>query len=75
MEKKSLIRILVVTALILSIPLIAMQVSDEWDWDFPGLAYELVVRKIGNGMYRAFAGILLFLALLFVWAQLAVGII
>ncbi|HEY1200420.1 MAG TPA: hypothetical protein VGE79_05545, partial [Niastella sp.] len=68
------------------IPLIAMQFTSEVDWspfDFlvmgvlllgTGLACELVLRKVKKTGYRVaiVAGILV--ALLLIWAELAVGI-
>ena len=85
-QNRRLIGILTFTAILLLIPLIAMQFSDEVNWtlfDFviaalllsgTGLLCELVLRKINELKYRiAICGVLL-TALLFVWAELAVGI-
>lgn len=75
------------TALLLLIPLSAMQVSDEVNWDVAdfaiagallfgtGLAYELAARKADILAYRAAVGVALATALLLVWVNLAVGII
>ena len=77
----------VAVALILLLPLLAMQVTDEVVWDLAdfavagallfgaGLTYELVARKIGSIAYRAAVGIAVATALLLVWMNLAVGII
>jgi len=74
-------------ALVLLLPLAAMQLTDEVNWsiaDFifagvllagTGLAYELAVRKSLNTLYRAAAGIALAAALLLIWLNGAVGII
>jgi hypothetical protein len=74
-------------ALLLLLPLIAMQFTDEVVWgvaDFVvfaalllavGVPYELAVRKSGDSAYRAAAGIALVAAFLLVWINLAVGII
>ena len=74
-------------ALILLLPLLAMQFTDEVDWDLAdfviagalllgsGLTYELVARKMNSIAYRAAAGIAIATALLMVWMNLAVGII
>lgn len=74
-------------ALVLSVPLVAMQFTDEVDWgpfDFvvmgalivgTGLLYELAARKAGSIAYRAAAGVALAAAFLLVWINLAVGII
>lgn len=87
MKNKNIIRIALVTAFILLIPLVAMQFSDEVDWnlfDFvvagallfgSGLTYELIARKAGNTAYRAAVGVAVAAALLLVWINLAVGII
>jgi hypothetical protein len=76
-----------VVALLLLIPLIAMQFSDEWDWglfDFvfagtllfgSALAYELVARQGGTTAYRAAVGVAVATALILVWVNAAVGII
>jgi bacteriorhodopsin len=78
--------ILLATALILLVPLAAMQFTDEVKWDLfdfgaagalllgTGLAYDLAARKLRNPRHRAYAGVALLLLLLLVWAELAVGI-
>ena len=77
----------VVVALILLIPLVAMQFTSEVNWtlsDFvfagvllfgTGLTYELVARKAGGIAYRAAVGFALATAFLLVWINAAVGII
>ena len=87
MKNKLIVRIALVTAFLLLIPLVAMQFSAEVDWslfDFAvagallfgsGLAYGLIARKAGNTAYRAAIGIALAAALLLTWVNLAVGII
>ena len=72
---------------LLLLPLVAMQVSDEVQWgplDFAvagalllgtALAFELLVRKSGSPAYRLAAGVALAAALLLIWINLAVGII
>src|SRR5688572_13882947 len=76
-----------VAALILLLPLIAMQFTDEVDWsmfDFAfaavllgglGLGLELAVRKTDNAAYRLAAAVALAAAFLLVWVNGAVGII
>lgn len=76
-----------VVALILLIPLIAMQISDEWNWDlfdftFAGvvlfgaaLTYELIARKGSTVAYRAAVGLAVATALVLVWINAAVGIV
>jgi len=72
--------------LLLLVPLIAMQVTNEVNWSLPdfvvmgillfgtGLMYELVMRKVKRTSYRlALVGTILIVFLL-IWAELAVGI-
>lgn len=73
-------------ALILLLPLVAMQFTDEVNWtagDFAfaallilavGVPFELVVRKTGNAAYRAGAGMALAAGFLLLWSNGAVGI-
>lgn len=82
---RSAVGIVLATALILMVPLLAMQFSDEVVWtlsDFivvgtlllgTGLAYELITRKVGS-THRLAVGLALAAALFLVWAELAVGI-
>ena len=85
-QNKRLIGIVLLVVLLLSIPLIAMQFTNEVDWKLPdflimgvlllgtGLLCELVMRKVKKTAYRiAICGLLL-LILFFIWAELAVGI-
>lgn len=84
---KRILLIVLATAVILLVPLVAMQFTREVNWtlsDFvvaaallvgTGLMYELSARKVRNGRYRAAIGIALALALFLVWVQLAVGIV
>ena len=76
-----------VTGLILAIPLIAMQFSEEFQWDLfdfllmgallfgTGLAFELLLRRGGSAAHRIATGLALFSALLMTWANMAVGLI
>lgn len=84
---RALVRILLTTALILLLPLIAMRFTDEVVWDLAdfavagvlligaGLTFELIARKAGSFTYRAAVGIAVAAALLLIWVNLAVGII
>jgi hypothetical protein len=86
MQNKNIIRIVLAAALILLVPLLAMQFTDELNWDLTdfavvgalligtGLMYELASRKVSNIKYRAAVGVALVAVLLLVWAELAVGI-
>lgn len=78
--------ILGVAALMLSIPLIAMQFTTEVKWDLTdfmvagallfstGLAIELVIRNLKTGTLRTITLVVILLALFLIWAELAVGI-
>lgn len=85
-QNKRLIAIVLTVALLLFIPLVAMQFTDEVNWklfDFivagvlllgTGLLCELVMRKVMKMQYRiAICGVIL-VGLLLIWAELAVGI-
>ena len=86
MQNKRLIIIVLTSAIILLIPLIAMQFTDEVNWtlfDFiiagalllgSDLMCELAIRKINKIKYRIAACVALLLGLLLIWAELAVGI-
>ena len=76
-----------IPVLLLLLPLVAMQFSDEVHWtaaDFifaavlfgsVGLAFELIVRKSNSLAYRFGAGLAVVAAFLTVWANGAVGMI
>ncbi len=84
---KNIIRIVLVTAFILMLPLVAMQFTDEVVWDLfdfivmggvllgAGLAYELVARRSEKTVYRVAFGVGLAGAFLLFWVNAAVGII
>jgi len=86
MKDKRLILIVLTSVIILLIPLIAMQFTDEVNWtlfDFvvagvlllgTGIMCELVIRKINKTKYRIVACVALLVVLLLIWAELAVGI-
>lgn len=85
-SNKRLAIIFSVIAGILALPLIAMQFSDEVNWslfDFvvagvllsgTGLLIELVICKVRGTGYRLAICAVVLLALLIIWAELAVGI-
>ena len=74
-------------ALLLLLPLVAMQFTNEVDWDaadftifgamllIAGAAFEAASRMSGNKAYRAAVGVALAAAFILVWMNLAVGII
>lgn len=84
--EKSVVRVGLVTAGVLLIPLIGMQVSRDWNWDTSdfvimgtlifstGLIIELIRKKTQNNTRQILiiAGVLL--VFLYIWAELAVGI-
>lgn len=80
LENKGIVRVAIVVGLILLIPVIGMQVSDEWDWgvfDFvvagillsaTGFALELAAKNISNVTYRIIACLAIVGTLLLIWA-------
>ena len=85
-QNKRLMAILSSVAIILLIPLIAMQFTEEVNWDVfdfiimgillvgIGLSCELVLRKVKNPIYRLIICGVLLIVLFLTWAELAVGI-
>ena len=86
-QYKNIVRIALVTAFILLLPLLAVQITDAVVWDLAdfavggvllfgaGLTYELVASKGGTIAYRAAIGVAVATALILVWMNLAVGLI
>jgi len=76
----------IIVAVLLMIPLVAMQFTDEVHWtllDFgvagsllfgSALVYELATRNMTTPKYRVAVGFAVMAALLYLWAELAVGI-
>jgi bacteriorhodopsin len=72
--------------LLLTIPLIAMQLTDEVEWslfDFiimgtllliTGLMGEIIFKRVKNSKYRLILYIIIAMIFFLVWAELAVGI-
>ncbi len=87
MKNKRLFGILTAVVILLLIPFIAMQFTTEVNWkpgDFlaaailllgTGLICELVLRKVTNTSYRIAICAAILIVLIFIWAELAVGII
>ncbi|MEJ7807882.1 MAG: hypothetical protein WKG03_18420 [Telluria sp.] len=83
---QDLARVVIGTALVLMIPLVAMQFDSGVDWsvgDFviiavllgsTGLMYVTVARKLSSPRQRALVGAGLLLFVLLCWAELAVGV-
>jgi hypothetical protein len=73
--------------LLLLLPLVAMQFTDEVVWDVAdfavagallvgaGVTLELAARRTGNGAYRAAVGVALGAAVILAWVNGAVGVI
>lgn len=86
MKNKRLAIIVLSVAILLLIPLVAMQFTDEVNWtllDFvvaaalllgTGLLCELALRKINKPRYRIAICAAILALLLLIWAELAVGI-
>ena len=86
MQNKRLIIIVLIVAILLLIPLIAMQFTNEVNWnllDFivagvlllgTGLLCEFVLRKVKKIRLRIVICVVLLIMLLLIWAELAVGI-
>ena len=86
MQNKRLIIFIITLIILLLIPFIAMQFTDEVNWtllDFivagvlllsTGLIGELIIRKINKKNYRIAILVVLFVILILIWAELAVGI-
>ncbi|QBE61674.1 hypothetical protein [Pseudoduganella lutea] len=80
------LRVLLVTGALLLVPLVSMQLGGAFDWgafDFvaaavllagTGFALELALAKLRTGRARATAAAVIVLALLAIWAELAVGL-
>jgi MFS family permease len=74
-------------AALILLPLLAMRVTDEVDWDLAdfafavalvlgvGVTYELAAKMTGNRAYRAAVAVALAAAFILVWMNGAVGII
>lgn len=84
---KQLMRVVLGTAGILLIPFVAMQFTREVNWtagDFvvaavllagAGALFELARAKLRTGRSRLIAGVVIGICFLFVWAELAVGVV
>jgi hypothetical protein len=85
--QRNIVRIAIGTGLILLVPLVAMQFTEEVNWgvfDFvamggllfgTGLTYDVVARKGGTIAYRAAVGVACAAGLLLLWVNAAAGII
>lgn len=85
-QNASVLRVTVGALFILSVPFVAMQFSDEVDWgltDFviigtllatAGIVFELILKKAQTTTQKIALSAILLFAVLYVWAELAVGI-
>jgi len=85
-QNKRLVGIILAVAILLSIPLIAMQFTKDVDWkllDFTimgvlllgtGIMCEIVLRTVKSWAYRLLICAAILLGFFLVWAELAVGL-
>ena len=85
-QNKRLAGIIFTAAILLLVPLVAMQFTSEVKWSFfdflvagfllfgAGLLLELILRKAKTIRQRIILCVVLFVALALIWAELAVGI-
>ena len=85
-QNNRLVGIVLAVTVILLIPLIAMQFTDSVNWSFldfliagflllsSGFLSELVIRKVKVTRFRNLIVFAIILALLLIWAEMAVGI-
>ena len=86
MKKKSIIRSVLAAELVLLAPLIAMQFTDEVDWDVRdfmivsvllaglGFASQLIISGVKNNPQQVIIGVVLAAAIILIWIELAVGL-
>ena len=86
MHYRPFLRVVLITALILSIPAVAMQFTDEVNWDatdfvvmgalllITGVALEIVAARLLRTSHKLIAACVVLAAFLYLWAELAVGI-
>ena len=86
MRNKRLVFILAAIAIVLLLPLVAMQFTDQVKWsgfDFlvaaalllgAGLTFEFFARQRSSTAYRVTIGLAIAAALALVWLELAVGV-
>lgn len=83
-SKKNTFHIALVTIVVLFIPLVAMQFSDEVKWDvvdfiaagtllvFFGYVYKILTKSSNSKKRNAITGVIVFTSLIIVWAGIAV---
>ncbi len=85
-KNKRLLIIVTIVALLLLIPLIAMQFTNEVNWNLAdfivaailllstGFTIEFIIIKVKKSKYRIALSLAAVIMLLLIWAELAVGI-
>jgi len=86
MQYRRLTEVLLLIVILLLIPLIAMQFTNEIDWDITdflimsilmlgsGSLCEIVFRSVKSMKIRIILCIIIFFVIFLIWAELAVGI-
>ena len=86
-QSRNIIRVVLATAFLLPLPLLAMQITDEVVWDLAdfavagvllvgtGLMYELAASQTNKTAYPVAVGVAVATAFILVWMNLAVGLI
>ena len=86
MQNKRLTIIVLIVLFLLLIPLIAMQFTDEVNWEITdfiiaggllfgaGMISEIVMRKIKNSNYKVILLGAILIIVILIWIELAVGI-
>ena len=81
-----MIKILPIVGLLLLIPLIAMQLTNEVNWSFfdfiimgalltiTGLLIGIVIKKVNYYKYREIIIVIIVIMFLLIWGELAVGL-
>ncbi len=87
MVTKSILRVLLITMVVLLVPFIGMQFSDEMQWDLGDFliigaltlgitaAYELAAARMKSPTNKILVALGFAALFVLIWAQLAVGII
>ncbi len=86
MKKEYVIKSILAAELLLLVPLIGMQVSDDWDWgigDFIivgvllaglGVGVQMILTGLKKNKRQAVYGLLLAIAMILIWVEIAVGL-
>lgn len=86
LKNKRLLIVVTTVVLLLLIPLVAMQFTNEVNWDLAdfvvaailllstGFTLEFIITKVKKPKYRIALSLAVVMMLLIIWAELAVGI-